>query len=231
MQFQRNANVTSLGKTQDTAWDLPDTAPLGGAAKRSFDIGFSLIAILSLLPIYYLIAVAIRLSGPGPIFFLDTRVGFSGKTFRCIKFRTMYLDADERLKRILDTDPEAAREYASPHKLKKDPRIIPVIGHILRMFSLDELPQFANVLMGDMSVVGPRPITEKELDRYGPSVNTYLATRPGVTGLWQVSGRSDTSYPERIALDGEYVRSWSFKRDLRIIFATIVVVVGRKGAY
>ena len=223
--------MTSLDKTQTSDWDRADAHPLGGAAKRAFDICFSLIAILSLLPIYYLIAVAIRLSGPGPIFFLDTRVGYGGKIFRCFKFRTMYIDADVRLKRILEADPEAAREYELTHKLKADPRILPVIGHILRMFSLDELPQFANVLIGEMSVVGPRPITEKELDRYGPNVNSYLATRPGVTGLWQVSGRSDTSYPERIALDAEYVRSWSFMRDLRIIFATIVVVVGRKGAY
>jgi undecaprenyl-phosphate galactose phosphotransferase len=150
--------------------------------------------------------------------------------FGCLKFRSMVPDADEILKRRLDDDPDARTEWEQGFKLKDDPRITP-IGAFLRRTSLDELPQLWNVLKGEMSLVGPRPIIEEELERYGDQVGYYLETRPGITGLWQISGRNNTSYDDRVALDSWYVRNWSLWYDLVILVKTINVVVKGQGAY
>ncbi|HKA39286.1 MAG TPA: sugar transferase, partial [Burkholderiales bacterium] len=171
----------------------------------------------------------IRQTG-GAAIFRHMRVGRYGRMFGCLKFRTMVLDAEGVLRGHLDADPGARAEWERDFKLKDDPRITP-IGAFLRKTSLDELPQLWNVLKGEMSLVGPRPIIEEELERYGDQVGYYLETRPGVTGLWQISGRNDTGYEDRVALDSWYVRNWSLWYDLVILVKTINVVLRRKGAY
>jgi exopolysaccharide production protein ExoY len=161
-----------------------------------------------------------RLSSPGPALFRHRRVGFNGKHFDCLKFRTMVTDAPERLRRLLESDRLAAAEWEANRKLRDDPRIT-VIGAILRKSSLDELPQLFNVLKGDMSIVGPRPVTDEELERYASSVGAYLSCRPGITGLWQVSGRSTTTYNKRVACDAFYARNWSMTLDAKIMVVTL----------
>jgi len=178
-----------------------------------------------------LIAVAVRLADRGPVFFAQKRVGQDGRLFSCLKFRTMVVDAEERLEEELRTNPEARSEWAVHRKLREDPRIIPFVGKILRKHSLDELPQFINVLLGDMSIVGPRPVTPEELPLYGDKLKYYLAVRPGITGAWQVSGRSELSFDQRVNLDAGYVQNWSFLRDLFIITATVRVVLSGSDAY
>lgn len=164
-----------------------------------------------------------------PVFFAHYRVGQDGKLFRCLKFRTMYRESEQMLAALLRDDPVARAEWQKDQKLTHDPRITP-LGHFLRRTSLDELPQLFNVLRGDMSLVGPRPITVGELTRYGRVRWHYLSVRPGMTGLWQVSGRNNTSYDERVALDRQYVETHSLWMDLRILVKTIGVVVARDGA-
>ncbi|WP_353225855.1 sugar transferase [Salinisphaera hydrothermalis] len=179
---------------------------------------------------FLLIAIGVRCSGK-QIFFAHERIGRAGRRFRCLKFRSMYPDAEARLQRLLAHDPCARAEWAENFKLKNDPRVTR-FGAVLRRSSLDELPQLFNVLAGHMCLVGPRPIIKDELVRYGRYARFYLSTRPGMTGLWQVSGRSDTSYRRRVALDCAYVRSQSLGLDLKILFKTIVVVWKRQsGAY
>lgn len=200
--------------------------------KRPFDIVFSLFAILITLPIMIPIAIIIKLTDRGSIFFGHNRVGYKGESFKILKFRSMYPDAEERLKRILEEDPKAREEWERTFKLKNDPRVTP-IGKILRKISLDELPQFFNVLKGDMSVVGPRPVVEEELKKYyKDKAKYYLSVKPGVTGYWQVEGRSDVdNYEERVNMDVWYVQNQSFLLDLKIILKTIWVMLTGKGAY
>jgi exopolysaccharide production protein ExoY len=199
--------------------------------KRSFDILFSLSAILLLAPLFIGIMLAIRLSSKGKSVYSHERIGRGGKIFRCFKFRTMYKDADPRLKELLAHDPELREEWDRTHKLRQDPRVTKV-GAFLRKTSLDELPQFWNVLKGDMSVVGPRPVVQAEILKYfGPKAAKVFSIRPGLTGIWQVSGRSDTSYGRRILLDELYVDSRSFILDLKLIFKTIKIMFSCKGAY
>jgi exopolysaccharide production protein ExoY len=169
-------------------------------------------------------------TSPGPALFRHRRVGFKGKYFDCLKFRTMAQDAPERLRQLLGSDPVAAAEWATSRKLRHDPRVTP-IGAILRKSSLDELPQLFNVLKGDMSIVGPRPVTGEELIRYSSAINAYLACRPGITGLWQVSGRSTTTYDKRIACDTFYARNWSMSLDAKILIVTIPAVLISDSAY
>ncbi|WP_378942527.1 sugar transferase [Mesorhizobium sp. ANAO-SY3R2] len=166
----------------------------------------------------------IRATIGGPAVYSHIRVGFHGKPFNCCKFRTMVANSDEVLRELLARDPEAARQWAENRKLKNDPRIT-FLGMILRKSSLDELPQLFNVLRGEMSCVGPRPIVADELSRYGGFVVDYLAAKPGITGLWQVTGRSSTDYMSRVALDSHYVRNWSLRADLVILFRTIFAVM------
>lgn len=195
-----------------------------GRLKRAFDIAVSLFALIFLAPAFATIALLTKLDGGGPIFFRHTRIGRQGERFGCLKFRTMAMDAEARLADILEKDPEAAREWALTQKLRKDPRITR-IGAFLRRTSLDELPQLINVLMGEMSIVGPRPITREELLRYGKDRRYYLLIRPGITGLWQVSGRSSLSYEKRIGFDREYLEEWSWLSEFWILLMTIPAVL------
>ena len=168
--------------------------------KRAFDLALAITALLLLAPVFLTVALLIKASDRGPILYRHTRVGRQGERFECLKFRTMATNADERLARILLEDPYAAQEWEETQKLRNDPRIT-AIGAFLRKSSLDELPQIWNVIRGDMSIIGPRPITRAELNRYGKERRYYLLVRPGITGLWQVSGRSSTGYDKRIRYD------------------------------
>jgi lipopolysaccharide/colanic/teichoic acid biosynthesis glycosyltransferase len=201
-------------------------------SKRLFDIVFSLSVLIFFSPVYLLLALLIALSSSGPIFYVQERVGKNYKRFDCIKFRTMVVNADELLMEMIETSPQLRQEFEDNFKLKYDPRIT-WIGHFLRVTSLDEFPQFWNVLMGDMSVVGPRPLVVEELPRYGSHLDRVLTIRPGITGLWQVSGRNDIPYPQRVRMDLYYANARSFWMDLWIVVKTIGVVVFPKnnGAY
>lgn len=199
--------------------------------KRIFDIFFSMLALLIASPCIFIIALVIKITTRGNIFYSHERIGRGGKRFRCYKFRTMHPDADERLKLILKNDPKMRKEWEQKHKLSNDPRIT-MIGGFLRKTSLDELPQFFNVLKGDMSVVGPRPVVQTELSRhFGPKAGKIFSIRPGITGPWQVSGRSDTTYSTRVMLDEKYVDNHSLMVDLKLIAKTIPSMISSKGAY
>jgi exopolysaccharide production protein ExoY len=203
--------------------------PVGGTVKRGIDIVVAAFALLVLSPLFLFTAVILRLTDPGPVFFGHKRVGLGGRTFHCLKFRTMCQDADAVLDRLLASDPELAAEWEATRKLRNDPRISRV-GRVLREYSIDELPQLINVLRGEMSLVGPRPVVTRELIRYGNDAVHYLSARPGITGLWQVSGRSDTTYATRIALDARYVAGWSLSADASILLRTIPAVLGARGS-
>ncbi len=171
-----------------------------------------------------------RIDSPGPVLFSHTRIGRGRRTFRLWKFRTMSVDADAALADYLDRHPDQAREWALTHKLREDPRITR-IGRFLRKTSLDELPQFWNVLRGDMSMVGPRPIVAEEVPKYGGAFALYARVLPGLTGLWQVSGRNDTGYTRRVELDTQYIRHWSALLDTKVLFKTVRVILYGHGAY
>ena len=200
--------------------------------KRTFDVVFSFLVLLFSAPLCLVIAILIKLQDGGPVLYRHQRISASGKPFPCLKFRTMYPDADKRLQSILEQDPKAKREWEQTFKLKKDSRITP-LGRFLRRASLDELPQFINVLKGEMSVVGARPIVEAELcGLYEEKGGLYCSMKPGITGPWQVSQRSDTEdYDQRIALDSWYAYNHCLWVDLRIIAKTVVAVITGKGAY
>jgi exopolysaccharide production protein ExoY len=204
--------------------ELIEHAPTGGASKRIADICIAAFAILATFPITLMVAALIRLSMGGPVLYSQPRVGHRGREFRCYKFRTMETNADERLAQLLSQNPIAAAEWAEYRKLRHDPRVSR-LGRILRKSSLDELPQFFNVLRGDMSCVGPRPVVAAEIPRYGACAREYLAARPGITGLWQVSGRTSVTYDRRISLDRYYVRRWSMRLDMIILLRTIGAVL------
>lgn len=197
--------------------------------KRTFDIVISLIALIVLAPLIAVFALMVRLQDGGSAFFAQTRYGLHGRTFKCYKLRSMSSDAAERLERILETNPALRREWQSAQKLQNDPRITP-LGNFLRKSSIDELPQLWNVLRGDMSIVGPRPIVKNEIQKYGDSYRYYTAVRPGLTGLWQVEGRADTTYDERVDMDVKYVRTRSFVSDFWIVLKTIPAVLASRGA-
>lgn len=204
--------------------------PIGLKSKRIIDIVLAVSGVILLAPLLIICFIATIATSRGPALFHHRRVGFNGKYFDCLKFRTMVMDAPERLQQLLESDPSAAAEWAANRKLRCDPRVT-AIGAILRKSSLDELPQLFNVLRGDMSIVGPRPVTEEELIRYHNAVNAYLACRPGITGLWQVSGRSTTTYDKRIACDTFYARNWSMSLDAKILIVTIPAVLMTDCAY
>ncbi len=201
------------------------------AVKRIFDVLFSLSILVLFIPIFVAIAIAIRFSSKGPIVYSHQRIGRGGKKFGCYKFRTMYPDAEVKLKSILESNPELKREWEKSYKLKNDPRVTP-IGSFLRKTSLDEFPQFWNVLKGDLSVVGPRPVIRDEIVKYyGEKAAKVLSVRPGLTGLWQVSGRSNISYDSRILLDEEYINKQSLSLDIKLVLKTIPAMLSSKGAY
>ena len=199
--------------------------------KRGFDIIGSLALLVLLSPLFLVLAIAIKRGSPGPVAFSHTRIGRQGISFQCIKLRTMVSNADEVFRLWSLENPARHEEFLRTFKLKDDPRITP-IGKWLRRTSLDELPQLWNVLRGDMSLVGPRPVVARELEEYyGPAAQLYMRTRPGMTGLWQVSGRSDTSYERRIILDEWYILNWSFWYDIVILIQTAWIVLTGKGAF
>nr|WP_245837819.1 undecaprenyl-phosphate galactose phosphotransferase WbaP [Niveispirillum lacus] len=202
--------------------------PLRRLVKLVFDLMVASLLILICLPLFLVFALLVSRDG-GPVLFRHQRVGRNGRLFNCLKFRTMVPDAQQILERHLAESPAAAAEWEQNFKLRDDPRVTP-IGRFLRSTSLDEVPQLLNVLRGEMSLVGPRPVTQQELTYYGRDVMFYLETRPGITGLWQVSGRSDTSYAQRVMFDIWYVKNWSLWQDIAILAKTVLVVCGRNGA-
>ena len=202
--------------------------PVARAAKLAFDVVAAGLLVLVLLPAIALIALAIKRDG-GPVFYAQRRIGKDGRMFGCLKFRTMVMNGDQVLRKALAADPRLAMEWEATQKLRRDPRVTG-IGHLLRLTSLDELPQLLNVLRMDMSLVGPRPIIEREVPRYRDDFAWYCVVRPGLTGLWQVSGRSDTSYARKVHLDSWYVRNWSLWQDMVILMKTIPAVLLRRGA-
>jgi Undecaprenyl-phosphate galactose phosphotransferase WbaP len=201
-----------------------------GRLKRVLDVAGAIAFGLLSSPFVIVTAAAIWLSSKGPVLYKQVRVGKGNKAFTTLKFRTMYIDSGERLSEYLRKDPSLKEEWASVHKLKDDPRVT-FIGRFLRRFSLDELPQLWNVLVGEMSLVGPRPIVVREIEKYGSKYAAYERARPGLTGLWQVSGRNNTSYQERVDYDAFYVRNWSLGLDARIIARTLRAVLSGAGAY
>ncbi len=198
--------------------------------KRIFDLVVTLCGLVVVLPIGLIIAALIYIDNPGPVLFAHRRVGKHGREFPCYKFRSMIVGAEDVLKNYLANNPEAREEWERDFKLKDDPRITK-IGHFLRKTSLDELPQLLNVLKGEMSLVGPRPIIKKEIEKYGSYINDFFLVPPGITGVWQVSGRSDTTYEERVQMDSWYVHNWSVWIDIVYLVRTVGVVLMRKGAY
>lgn len=187
-------------------------------------------ALIFLLPLMLVVALAVFAHDGGPIVFAHRRVGKDGKTFACLKFRSMAIDAERRLQDVLESDREARTEWERDHKLRNDPRVTR-LGAFLRRTSLDELPQLFNVLRGEMSLVGPRPIVSGEIVKYGSRFHHYCAVKPGITGLWQVSGRNDTTYRARVAMDCVYARTRNIGLDLAILAFTVPAVLQRRGSY
>jgi len=222
--------IPELADSSSAAEDMMKTnRGLSGMMKRLTDIVLSFSALVFLLPVLLPIALFIRLSDGGPAVFKQRRIGRFGEEFWCYKFRSMVTDANERLEELLANDPKARREWEMTQKLENDPRITR-FGHFLRKSSLDELPQLINILLGEMSIVGPRPIVRNEAEKYGKFFVHYCHMRPGLTGLWQVSGRSDTTYDERVAMDVRYVSEWSYSNDLLIMAKTVPAVLMSDGA-
>lgn len=210
----------------------PSARRFDAVLKRMFDLAVALTALVVLLPLLALVASLVKTSSPGPVLFRHERLGRGGRLFTCLKFRTMVPDAEHALEELFEERPELRAYFEEHYKLPADPRVTRV-GRWLRKTSLDELPQLWNVLRGEMSVVGPRPIVTDELSRYGVWQRTLLSVRPGLTGLWQVTGRSDLDYAERVALDVAYIRERSLWGDVKIVLRTVRVVlaVGNNGAY
>ena len=197
---------------------------------RAIDVAIALLALIFLAPLMLVIACAVAAERKGPILFKQTRIGKHGRRFRVYKFRSMRVDAEDILSAHLATHPMAAAEWRRDHKLRVDPRVTP-LGRFLRQSSLDELPQLLNVMRGEMSIVGPRPIVEAEIVRYGRFFKSYCTVTPGITGVWQVGGRNDVSYRRRVAMDAVYARRKCAALDLKLILATIPAVLSRKGSY
>lgn len=202
--------------------------PVRRAGWRVADLIAAVAGCIIAFPVMLLVAGLVRISSPGPAVFRQERVGRGGYTFDCLKFRTMHVDSEERLSSLLESDPMARAEWLRDHKLRNDPRITP-IGRLLRRTNLDELPQLLNVLRGTMSVVGPRPVVPTETVRYGEHIVRVLSVKPGITGLWQVSGRNDLEYHERVALDLAYVDTKSLFQDTSIAVRTIATMVSGRG--
>jgi Undecaprenyl-phosphate galactose phosphotransferase WbaP len=200
------------------------------SAKRAFDIAGSFLLLLLLSPLLMCLVFLLKLTGHDPVVFSQERVGFEGRPFRCLKFRTMVFNADELLQEYISSNPEARSEWENARKLRNDPRVTS-LGKFLRKTSMDELPQLINVLAGDMSFVGPRPIVAEEISRYGDKIREYTSVQPGITGLWQVSGRSNCSYAERVELDARYVSEWNLLMDMYIMLRTVPAILRQDGSY
>jgi exopolysaccharide production protein ExoY len=198
--------------------------------KRAVDVAGAIIGIASLAPVFLGCYVLVLANSGGPAMFRHRRIGFAGREFYCLKFRTMAADAERGLQKHLASDPAARQEWTKNHKLQDDPRVTG-IGKAMRRSSLDELPQLFNVLKGDMSLVGPRPIVVDEVEKYQEHFSIYASARPGLTGLWQVKGRNHTTYAQRVAYDVDYLSNWSLIRDIKIVCMTVARVIGRRGAF
>ena len=197
--------------------------------KQVMDRMLALVAFVLLSPFFVIVPILVKLTSRGPVFYRQSRLGKKGRPIRVWKFRSMYADADERLKSILECDPARRAQWEANFKLTDDPRVTP-LGKFLRKTSIDEFPQLFNVFAGDMALVGPRPIVEKEVRYYGSAYDTFASVKPGITGLWQASGRSDTDYVRRVALDAYYVLNWSPWMDVWILFRTVGAVLFMRGA-
>lgn len=213
-------------KTSPMPWRHMSFEPV---VTRFLDVTLSILLLTFLLPAFLLISLITCLTDGGPVFFTHDRVGFGGKSFPCHKFRSMRLKSDYLLKAYLDTNPDEFENYSIYRKIRRDPRVTP-FGNLLRKSSLDEVPQIFNVLKGEMSLVGPRPITPDEIAKYGPSLRLYKTVRPGITGLWQVKGRNEVSYRRRVALDRVYIRKRSIGLYLYILLATVPAVLLQRGS-
>ena len=230
------ANVSDSGlslsgaKSAVRAAPPADISPLSMAVWRAFDIVVAAGILIVALPFLIVLAAVMYVSDPGPLFFVHRRIGYRGHYFGCLKFRSMKLNGDEILQQHLASSPSALREWMETHKLKNDPRVTK-LGAIVRKLSLDEFPQLLNVLRGDMSIVGPRPIVEAEVVRYGRYFEYYCHVKPGLTGLWQISGRNDTSYRERVELDVEYVSRKGVLLDSWLLVKTVPAVLFARGSY
>ena len=198
--------------------------------KRLMDIIVSLLALIVLSPLFFVIAVLIKMDSKGPIFFKHRRIGKDAKPFYCIKFRTMVVNAEEVLKKLFEERPSLREEFEKNFKLKDDPRVTK-IGRILRKTSLDEMPQIINVLRGEMSIIGPRPIVEKEVEKYGKYKDLLLQVKPGMAGFWVANGRSDVDYEERVIMDAYYIKNWSLWLDVKIFIYAAISALRRRGAY
>jgi Undecaprenyl-phosphate galactose phosphotransferase WbaP len=223
-------SVTRTSRRQSRHSQMPAGLFRYRAVKRTLDILAVLVAGPVLIPIFFVVACAVKFSSRGPLFYSHRRIRQNGAFFSMWKFRTMCENSAEVLDEYLNKHPEARAEWNKCHKLQHDPRVTPV-GLFLRRYSMDELPQIWNVLSGEMSLVGPRPIVTAEVEKYKDSFDLYCRVNPGLTGLWQVSGRSKLTYDQRVALDREYVEHWSLRRDLKVLLKTIPAVVNQDGAY
>ena len=223
-------NVARLASSPFFRSDLEVQPPLGGAFKRGFDIVGALAGLVLLSPLFLMLAMLVKFSDGGRVFYGHPRIGRNGNHFRCLKFRTMVENGEDLLAQHFARNPQDREEWNATRKLQNDPRVTRV-GMVLRKLSLDELPQIFNIVRGDMSLVGPRPVVEDELELYGPAADYYLQSRPGLTGLWQVSGRNDVSYGTRVAFDRHYVENWSFVFDLKILIRTVPAVFSSRGSY
>jgi exopolysaccharide production protein ExoY len=203
--------------------------PVGGFVKRAFDVITALVFIAVSAPLWISCGLLLLTTGR-PVLFRQRRIGFGAREFTCLKFRTMAIDAQDRLDKHLAENRDARKEWQQCHKLRKDPRVT-TLGRVMRRTSVDELPQLLNVLKGDMSLVGPRPIVADEVAKYQENFRHYASARPGLTGLWQVNGRNSTTYSQRVAYDVEYLGNWSLMRDIKIIVVTVAHVLEGRGAY
>jgi Undecaprenyl-phosphate galactose phosphotransferase WbaP len=208
----------------------PQQPSLPLTIKRSMDLTVSVLLLILCAPVFLAVALIVKLTSHGPVFYGHARRGRSGSTFKVLKFRTMQFQGDRLLAHHFASNPTLRAEWQVNQKLKNDPRVTP-LGKWLRRSSFDELPQLLNVVAGDMSLVGPRPIVDAEVRKYGPGFDVYQQVRPGITGLWQVSGRSNTTYKQRTEFDEYYVRNWSILLDLQILVRTVRVVITGNGAY
>jgi len=229
LRAERPSRSDAKDRTEATVSDFFPALPMP-IGKRAFDIVFAICALLLSLPVLLACAVAVKLDSDGPILFRQRRLGQGGTTFFILKFRTMVSDAETVLVSYLASHPEARKEWDADHKLRQDPRVTR-LGRMMRRLSLDELPQFWNVLCGKMSMVGPRPIVPAEVSKYCKSFRDYCSVHPGITGLWQVSGRNDIDYSRRVALDSEYAKTFSLTLDGMIIIRTLRVVLSAAGSY
>ena len=221
----RHAETAAFSSTR---LDRNETGPKT-SAKRVLDVVVASIALIFVLPLLVVVGILIRLQDGGQAVYSQRRYGKNGRTFKCYKLRSMVANADQRLIEILAENPEARAEWEETQKLTHDPRITP-LGRFIRKTSIDELPQLFNILKGEMSIVGPRPIVENEITKYGEYYRDYCSVRPGLTGLWQVEGRSDTTYEQRVQLDVKYASTRNFKGDIMIMLRTVPAVLLSRGA-